>query len=81
MSKFRDYVNDGDAIVEAKKEEFVIWGVPEGQKDEVVVYTKAKTEGEAKKVMKILKDKHNVTKVRLQIIDFSTEIDFVGAIK
>ena len=70
----------GTLITEAK-EEFVIWGIPDGKKDEEVLFTKAKNDKEAKKVVKILTDKHGVTKARIQVVDFSTDIDFGAGVK
>lgn len=58
-----------------EEKEFIIWGVPPGEKDEVVAYTKAKSMPEAKKVMDILKQKHGLTKLRVQIIDLSQTYD------
>lgn len=68
-----------------EEKEFVIWGIPPGKHDEVVVYTKAKSMPESKKVMDILKQKHGVTKLRVQVIDLSQEFDlkkgFGGTVK
>ena len=58
-----------------EEKEFIIWGVPPGEKDEVVAYTKAKSMPEAKKVMDILKQKHGLTKLRVQVIDLSQTYD------
>ncbi len=58
-----------------EEKEFIIWGVPPGERDEVVAYTKAKSMPEAKKVMDILKQKHGLTKVRVQVIDLSQTYD------
>ncbi len=74
---FRDELS---TINEAQKE-LVIWGIPKGEKDEQVLFTKAKTDKEAKNVIKILTDKHGVTKARVQVIDFSTGIDFSAGVK
>ena len=58
-----------------EEKEFIIWGVPPGERDEVVAYTKAKSMPEAKKVMDILKQKHGLTKLRVQVIDLSQQYD------
>lgn len=58
-----------------EEKEFIIWGVPPGEKDEVVAYTKAKNMPEAKRVIDILKTKHGLTKLRIQIIDLSQTFD------
>lgn len=58
-----------------EEKEFIIWGVPPGERDEVVAYTKAKSMPEAKKVMDILKQKHGLTKLRVQVIDLSQTFD------
>lgn len=62
-----------------EEKEFIIWGVPPGERDEVVAYTKAKSMPEAKKVMDILKQKHGLTKLRVQIIDLSQTYDLKKA--
>jgi len=62
-----------------EEKEFIIWGVPPGERDEVVVYTKAKSMPEAKKVMDILKQKHGLTKLRVQVIDLSQTYDLKKA--
>ena len=69
---------------EGNKFEYIIWGVPKGERNEQILFTKAKSSGEAKKIMKILKDKHGVSKIRLQTLDLSKELtgkDFTGALK
>ena len=58
-----------------EEKEFIIWGVPPGEKDEVVAYTKAKSMPEAKKVIDILKLNHGLTKLRVQVIDLSQQYD------
>jgi hypothetical protein len=62
-----------------EEKEFIIWGVPPGERDEVVAYTKAKNMPEAKKVMDILKQKYGLTKLRVQILDLSKQYDFKKA--
>lgn len=67
-------------LLESKKE-YVIWGCDKNNKDETVLYTKAKSESEAKKVMKILKTKYGAHNLRLQILDFGEKLDFMKGIK
>jgi hypothetical protein len=55
--------------------EYVIWGVPKGKKDETILFTKAKNMAEAKNVMKILENKYDVKKTRIQVIDLSKSYD------
>jgi len=61
-----------DLIVESKKE-FVIWGIPPNKSSEQILYTKAKSHSEAKKVVKILTDKHGIKKARIQILDLEQD--------
>jgi len=63
---------DEDNIDEGKKE-FVIWGIPPGKKHEDILYTKAKSHSEAKKIIKILTKKHGVTKARIQVLDMAQD--------
>ena len=42
--------------LEESKKEFVIWGIPPNKSSEEILYTKAKSQGEAKKVVKVLTD-------------------------
>ena len=59
--------------LEESKKEFVIWGIPPGKSSEEILYTKAKSQGEAKKVVKVLTDKHGVKKARIQILDLEQD--------
>lgn len=61
--------------------EYVIWGIPKGKKDEELLFTKAKSMGEAKKVIKVLEKKFGVTKCRVQTLDLSTKPDFKNVFK
>jgi len=80
---YRSFINSikkSEQIITLKsflkeEKEFIIWGVPPGEKDEVVAYTKAKNMPEAKKVMDVLKQKHGLTKLRVQVIDLSQTYD------
>jgi len=64
-----------DILSESNKKEYIIWGVPPGQRNEDVLYTKADSPAEAKRVMDILKTKHGCTKLRVQVLDLSKELD------
>ena len=71
-------------LTEGKKE-YAIWGVKPGDKDESLLLAepngnKITDENIAKKFKKWCEDK-GATKVRIQEIDYSTELDFVGTIK
>ena len=62
------------------KKEYIIWGVPEGNKEKIealreeVLYTQAKSLKQAEDVMKQLREKHGCTDVRLQTIDLSVPL-------
>jgi len=59
------------------KKEFVIWGIAPGKSSEEILYTKAKSQGEAKKIIKILISKHGVKKARIQVLDLTQNpVDF-----
>ena len=60
--------------------EFVIWGLAPNTTEEDILFTNAKTLEEAKKVVNILTTQHNCKKCRIQIIDFTTGIDFIKTI-
>ena len=81
VSKSADYLNiardyllsdmtQSTKIHESEKE-FPIWGIPPGAKREELLYTKAKSHAEAKKIVKILTNKHGVTKARIQVLDLA----------
>ena len=56
--------------------EYIVWGIPPNQKDEEILFTKAKSQSEAQKVCDILEKKHGCKKCRVQVLDLSTEPDF-----
>ena len=58
------------------KNEYIIWGIAPGQKDEDILFTNAQNLAEAKKVVSILESEHNCKNCKIQIIDFSQKIDF-----
>jgi len=60
--------------------EFVIWGIAPNTTEEDILFTNAKTLEEAKKVVNILTTQHNCKNCRIQIIDFTTGIDFIKTI-
>ena len=60
-------------VIQATAKEFPIWGIPPGKKDEELLYTKAKSHGEAKKIAKVLTDKHGCKKVRIQVLDLAQD--------
>ena len=68
-----------DLLNEANKKEYIIWGVPPGERNEDVLYTKADSPAEAKRVMDILKNEHGCTKLRVQVLDLSKELDLKKA--
>ncbi len=65
------------------KNEYIIWGVPEGNKEKIealreeVLYTQAKSLKQAEDVMKQLREKHGCTDVRLQTVDLSVPLSEV----
>ena len=60
--------------------EYVIWGIAPNTTDEDILFTNAKTLEEAKKVVDILTTQHNCKNCRIQVIDFTTGIDFIKTI-
>jgi len=64
-----------DILNEASKKEYIIWGIPPDERNEDVLYTKADSPAEAKRVMDILKNEHGCTKLRVQVLDLSKELD------
>ena len=49
--------------------EYIIWGIPQGERDEQILYTKATTKQMAEAVCNALKAKHCCTGVRIQSLD------------
>jgi len=62
----------GENINESKKE-FVIWGIAPGKRHEDILYTKAKSHIEAKKIVQILTKKHGVKNARIQVLDMTQD--------
>ena len=72
--KFKD--GEGTEILHdlsESKKEFVIWGIPPGKSSETILYTKAKSNGEAKKILKVLVSKHGIKKGRIQVLDLEQD--------
>jgi hypothetical protein len=63
-------------LSESTKTEYIVWGIPPGKRDEEILYTKAKSSGEAKKVIDILTQKHGCKKCRVQVLNLSQDTDF-----
>jgi len=59
--------------VNENKKEFVIWGIPPKKSSEEILYTKAKSNSDAKKVLKILVSKHGIKKGRIQVLDLEQD--------
>ena len=49
--------------------EFVIWGIPKGETHEQLLYTRSQSHTDAKRVLKILTDKHGIKDAHIQILD------------
>lgn len=62
------------------KNEFVIWGIAPNTTEEDILFTKAETMEEAKRVINILTTQHNCKACRIQVIDFTKGIDFLSII-
>lgn len=56
--------------------EYPIWGIPPGKTEEDLLYTRARTMEEAKRVCRILETEHGVTRPRIQVLDLTTPPDF-----
>ena len=66
-----DNVNDLEGVHENTEKEFPIWGIPPGKTSEELLYTKATSHAQAKKIAKVLTDKHGCKKVRIQVLDLA----------
>lgn len=62
------------------KNEFVIWGIAPNTTEEGILFTKAESMEEAKRVINILTTHHNCKACRIQVIDFTKGIDFLSII-
>ena len=65
-------------VNESIKNEYIVWGIPPGKKDEEVLYTKSKSKSEANKICDLLEKKHGCKKCRVQVLDLSTTPDFTN---
>ncbi len=62
------------------KKEYAIWGIPKGESDEKLLYTKATTFEEAKTYASVLEGKYGATKTRIQVLDMQEKPDFTNSI-
>ncbi len=53
--------------------EYVIWGVPKGETDERVLYTKAKSLLGCNDIAAALEKKYGCTEVRIQVVDMGVD--------
>ena len=69
----RDYIKTDDlnGIHEDTEKEYPIWGIPPGKTSEELLYTKATSHSQAKKIAKVLTEKHGCKKVRIQTLDLA----------
>mgnify|MGYP003626956516 CR=1 len=51
--------------------EYIVWGIKPHETEEEILFTKATTLQEARKVSEILEERHKCTATRIQIIDFT----------
>jgi hypothetical protein len=51
--------------------EYVVWGVPPGGDAETVLYTRAATLADARRVADALEARHGCTRTRIQTLDMS----------
>ena len=56
--------------------EYPIWGIPPGKTEEDLLYTRARTMEEAKRVCRILETEHGVTRPRIQVLNLTEPPDF-----
>jgi len=84
ISKSADYLNiardylasdmtQSTEIHEDTEKEYPIWGIPPGKNSEELLYTKATSHSQAKKIAKVLTDKHGCKKVRIQVLDLAQD--------
>jgi len=55
--------------------EYIVWGIPKGDKDETILSTKCDNLKEAKYMCNYFEDVFKATKTRVQIIDFSKPLE------
>ncbi|MBT4209063.1 hypothetical protein HOE22_12105 [Candidatus Woesearchaeota archaeon] len=72
--KKKSAIKDKDtSVTEGTKKEFIIWGIAPGKSREEILFTKAKSQSEAKKIIKILTKKHGVKRARIQVLDMAQD--------
>jgi len=55
--------------------EYIVWGIPKGDKDETILSTKCDNLKEANYMCNYFEDVFKVTKTRVQIIDFTKPLE------
>jgi hypothetical protein len=60
--------------------EYIIWGIPKGEKHEQVLYTLATNMPAAEYIKGKLENEYQCTKCRIQVLDLTEKPDFVKAI-
>lgn len=64
---------------ETMTKEYIVWGKsPKNPEHEEPLYTKAKSPGEAKRIMETLKANHGCHDMRVQVLDLSTPLNWNG---
>jgi hypothetical protein len=56
--------------------EYIIWGVPAGQTEETILYSLARSEAEARRVIAVLEREHGCTRCRIHALDLRIAPDF-----
>ena len=63
-----------------KAKEYIIWGIPLGEKEEQILFTLCRSKKEAEKAAEYIERITGATKTRVQEIDLSTKPNFTAAI-
>lgn len=58
--------------------EYVVWGVPPGGDAETVLYTRAATLADARRVAAVLEAEHGCTRTRIQTLDMGAPAESVA---
>jgi hypothetical protein len=61
--------------METLKKEFIVWGIPKGDKNETILSTKCDNLKEAKYMCNYFENVFKATKTRVQIIDFTKPLE------
>lgn len=69
------YSTQTKSVKESTKTEYIVWGIPPNKSEEEILYTKAKSNSEARKVCDILTKRHGCKKCRVQTLDLSQDTD------